>query len=39
MTTRGVMKPSSVTVTSRMTGAFRRNDATRREFLTMIRGS
>jgi GTP cyclohydrolase I len=38
MTTRGVMKPSSVTVTSRMTGAFRRNDATRREFLSMIRG-
>ncbi len=37
MTTRGVMKPSSVTVTSRMTGAFRRNDATRREFLSMIR--
>ncbi len=38
MTTRGVMKPSSVTVTSRMTGAFRGNDATRREFLSMIRG-
>jgi GTP cyclohydrolase I len=37
MTTRGVMKPSAVTVTSRMTGAFRNNDATRREFLSMIR--
>ena len=37
MTTRGGMKPSAVTVTSRMTGAFRNNDATRREFLSMIR--
>ena len=37
MTTRGVHKPGAVTVTSRMTGAFRRNSATRREFLTMIR--
>jgi len=37
MTTRGVHKPGSVTVTSRMTGAFRRNPATRKEFLSMIR--
>lgn len=36
MTTRGVHKPGAVTVTSRMTGAFRKNDATRREFLSMI---
>lgn len=38
MTTRGVHKPGAVTVTSRMTGAFRKNDATRREFLSMING-
>jgi GTP cyclohydrolase IA len=37
MAMRGVRKPGSTTVTSRMTGAFRENDATRREFLTMIR--
>ncbi len=39
MTTRGVMKPSAATVTSRMTGAFRKNSDTRREFLSMIRTS
>lgn len=39
MTTRGVGKPGSVTVTSRMTGAFRRNASTRREFLSMIRAA
>jgi len=37
MTTRGVRKPGSVTVTSRMTGAFRENVTTREEFLSMIR--
>lgn len=37
MTTRGVHKPGSVTVTSRMTGAFRENVKTRDEFLAMIR--
>ena len=37
MTTRGVHKPGAVTVTSRMTGAFRRNSDTRQEFLSMIR--
>jgi len=36
MTTRGVHKPGSVTVTSRMTGAFRDDPSTRREFLAMI---
>ncbi len=39
MTARGVCKPGTVTVTSHMTGAFRKNPATRREFLAMIRGS
>lgn len=38
MTTRGVKKPGTVTVTSRMTGAFREDPATRREFLAFIRG-
>jgi len=37
MTTRGVRKSGSVTVTSRMTGAFRENVTTREEFLSMIR--
>ncbi|MEO0478975.1 MAG: GTP cyclohydrolase I FolE [Planctomycetota bacterium] len=37
MTTRGVQKPGSLTVTSRMTGEFRENPSTRREFLAMIR--
>ncbi|MCB9890076.1 MAG: GTP cyclohydrolase I FolE [Planctomycetes bacterium] len=37
MTTRGVKKPGSKTVTSRMTGIFRDNEATRREVLAMIR--
>ena len=38
MTTRGVHKPGAALATSRMLGAFRENPATRREFLTMIRG-
>lgn len=37
MSTRGVHKAEAVTVTSRMTGDFRTNDSTRREFLSMIR--
>ena len=36
MTTRGVHKPDSVTLTSRMTGAFRDDPSTRREFFAMI---
>ena len=36
MTTRGVRKHESLTVTSRMTGAFRDNSDTRREFLSII---
>ena len=36
MTTRGVHKPGVTMVTSRMLGAFREHDATRREFLAMI---
>jgi len=40
MTTRGVHKPGTTLVTSRMLGAFRKDSATRREFLAMIaRGS
>jgi GTP cyclohydrolase I len=40
MTTRGVHKPGTTLVTSRMLGAFRADSATRREFLAMIaRGS
>lgn len=39
MTTRGVHKPGSMTTTSRMTGAFRDDPSTRREFLAMIHGS
>jgi GTP cyclohydrolase I len=38
MTTRGVRKPGSMTVTSRMLGAFREDHRTRKEFLSMIRG-
>ncbi len=38
MTTRGVKKPGTITVTSRMTGAFRDDAATRREFLSVIKG-
>lgn len=37
MSARGVRKSDCVTVTSRMTGAFRKSAKTRREFLTMIR--
>jgi GTP cyclohydrolase IA len=36
MTTRGVHKPGVGLVTSRMVGAFRENDSTRREFLAVI---
>ncbi|MGQ0662424.1 MAG: GTP cyclohydrolase I FolE [Pseudomonadota bacterium] len=36
MTTRGIHKPGVTMVTSRMLGAFRDNQATRREFLAMI---
>lgn len=36
MTTRGVHKPGTTLVTSRMLGAFRKDAATRREFLAMI---
>lgn len=39
MATRGVQKPDAMTVTSRMTGAFRTDPSTRREFLAMIRGT
>ncbi len=37
MTTRGIHKPGSDTVTSHMLGAFRDDPSTRREFLAMIR--
>lgn len=36
MTTRGIHKPGSTMVTSRMLGSFRDNQSTRREFLAMI---
>ena len=36
MTTRGIHKPGTQMITSRMTGAFRNNEKTRREFLAMI---
>ena len=36
MTTRGVHKPGVTMVTSRMLGAFRNDQATRREFLAMV---
>ena len=36
MTTRGIHKPGTSMVTSHMTGAFREDDKTRREFLAMI---
>ncbi len=36
MSTRGVYKPEITTVTSRMLGEFRDNEATRREFLAII---
>ncbi len=36
MTTRGIHKPGTVMVTSRMLGAFRDDASTRREFLSMI---
>jgi GTP cyclohydrolase I len=36
MTTRGVQKPGTTMVTSRMLGMFRNSDATRREFLALI---
>jgi len=37
MTTRGIHKPGATMVTSRMLGAFRNDQKTRREFLAMIR--
>lgn len=36
MTMRGVRKPGADTITSRMLGAFRNNDATRKEFFALI---
>ena len=36
MTTRGVRRPGTMMVTSRMLGGFRSDPKTRREFLTMI---
>ncbi len=36
MTTRGIRKPGTAMVTSRMLGAFRDNPSTRREFLALI---
>lgn len=36
MTTRGIRKPGTDMVTSRMTGAFRDNASTRQEFLAMV---
>ncbi len=36
MTTRGIHRPGTMMVTSRMLGAFRANPTTRREFLAMI---
>jgi GTP cyclohydrolase I len=36
MTTRGVHKPGTALVTSRMLGAFRDSEVTRREFLAII---
>lgn len=36
MTTRGIKKPGTVTITSRMLGCFRTDPATRSEFLAMI---
>jgi GTP cyclohydrolase I len=36
MTTRGIHKPGSSMVTSRMLGAFRSDASTRREFLSII---
>lgn len=39
MTTRGIHKTGVAMVTSRMLGEFRTNDATRREFLSIISGS
>lgn len=39
MATRGVHKPGARTITSRMTGAFRKDPSTRQEFLAMIGGA
>jgi GTP cyclohydrolase I len=36
MTTRGVHKPGTSMITSRMLGAFRNDPSTRREFLAFI---
>lgn len=38
MTTRGVHQPGVSMITSRMLGAFREDESTRKEFLSMIRG-
>ena len=39
MTTRGVHKPESSTITSRMLGLFRTNSNTRNEFMNLINSS
>jgi GTP cyclohydrolase I len=39
MTTRGIRKPGVTMVTSRMLGAFREQDSTRREFMALINNS
>ena len=39
MTQRGVKKPGSRMVTSATRGTFRKNDVTRAEFLSLVRGS
>ncbi len=38
MTMRGIKKPGSVIITSANRGLFRRNIATRQEFLSLVRG-
>jgi GTP cyclohydrolase IA len=39
MTTRGVHKPGTMLVTSRMLGAFRDNPDTRKELMAMLRAA
>jgi GTP cyclohydrolase I len=39
MTQRGVKKPGSRMVTSATRGLFRKNEVTRAEFLSLVRGS
>jgi GTP cyclohydrolase I len=36
MTTRGIRKPGTTMLTSRLTGIFRENPATRREFMALV---